>query len=196
MESLSCATSDGDRSRLAELLQQYDPLDEADRRCGNRAEQLVRLNRRSAERNCLPTHLTGSAWIVNREGDKVLLLHHAKLGRWLQPGGHADGDFNLLRVAWREAAEESGLLSIASIDPAVFDIDIHAIPSFRSEPEHEHCDVRFLFVADDAEPLVVNSESRGLQWVELAGLEAVTTERSVTRMRDKWLARRRAVTGP
>ena len=80
------------------------------------------------ERSCPVGHITGSAWIVNRMGGRVLLTHHAKLGRWLQLGGHSDGDPDTLEVALREAREESGL-EVRAVDENIFDLDVHLIPA-------------------------------------------------------------------
>jgi 8-oxo-dGTP pyrophosphatase MutT (NUDIX family) len=132
--------------------------------------------------NFVPGHVTGSAWIVNQRRDRALLLHHGKLNRWLQPGGHADGEFDLASVAFREASEETGLRSIALVRPTIFDIDIHFIPARKDEPDHLHFDVRFLFSADDTEPLVMSEESRDVQWVLLSQLTVLTREESVLRM--------------
>ena len=85
------------------------------------------------ERSCPVGHITGSAWIVNRAGDRMLLTHHRKLGRWLQPGGHNDGDPDTLEVALREAREESGL-DVRAFDEPIFDLDVHLIPARRNEP--------------------------------------------------------------
>ncbi len=135
-----------------------------------------------------PGHLTGSAWLVNRAGTKVLLLHHGKLNRWLQPGGHADGEFDLASVALREAQEESGLSSLTLLHPGIFDLDIHEIPPLKGEPAHLHFDVRYALQADESEPLVLSEESHALAWVELSKLSKFTQEQSVLRMRRLWEA--------
>jgi 8-oxo-dGTP pyrophosphatase MutT (NUDIX family) len=134
-------------------------------------------------------HFTGSAWLVSADGSKVLLMHHRKLGRWLQPGGHADGDKDLARVALREAQEETGVAGL-SVDEAIFDIDRHRIPARAHEPEHWHYDVRHVVRAGVDETFVVNAESHALAWrpvVEMAGDE--TLDASLRRMARKWLAR-------
>src|SRR5690606_19041524 len=74
-------------------------------------------------------HVTGSAWSVSRDAQRVVLVHHAKLGRWLQPGGHCDGDADVLAVALREAREETGL-EVAPRKPGIFDVDVHSIPEY------------------------------------------------------------------
>lgn len=147
-------------------------------------------------RDQFPGHFTGSAWLVSRDGERVLLTHHRKLGRWLQPGGHADGDSDLARVALREAEEESGLSGLL-VEPALFDLDRHAIPARGDEPEHWHYDVRFVLRATAGEDFVVSAESHDLAWRridELAG--DPHADASVRRMARKWLMRRRLPPGP
>ena len=116
-------------------------------------------------RSCLEGHLTGSGVVVDPAGTRTLLLHHAKLDRWLQPGGHADGDGNLAGVAWREATEETGIGRLRLVRPAI-DIDIHRIPARPGEPEHLHLDLRFAVVAPEGAAVVINHESLGARWVE------------------------------
>ncbi len=127
--------------------------------------------------------MTASAWIMSHCASKVLLLHHTKLGKWLQPGGHADGDENLLRVARKEAEEETGLKTISLVHPQFFDMDIHRIPGHKNIKEHQHFDIRFLFVADDNEPLGKNDEAMELKWLHLEEVANYTNNnRSIHRM--------------
>lgn len=134
------------------------------------------------ERTCAPGHLTGSAWIVSPDRTRVLLTHHRKLDKWLQLGGHADGDGDLPAVAEREAREESGLTRLRAVGREIFDVDRHWIPARKGEPAHYHYDLRFVFEADPAEPLTVTSESRDLAWVEVARVAALNPEESMARM--------------
>ena len=139
-------------------------------------------------RSCRTGHITGSAWIVDTTGDRVLLAHHRKLGLWLQPGGHCDGDSNTLAVALREAREESGL-EVRTLDESIFDLDVHPIPARGREPAHHHFDVRFLVRAEH-DRFRVSPESNALAWVSAAEVAALTDRESVLRMARKWLARR------
>lgn len=138
-------------------------------------------------RTCAPGHLTGSAWIVSPDRSRVLLTHHLKLDKWLQLGGHADGDGDLLAVAEREAREESGLASARAVSREIFDVDRHWIPARKSETGHFHYDLRFLFEADPQERLAISSESKDLAWVELARVAALNPEESMARMVRKTL---------
>lgn len=126
------------------------------------------------KRDHLPGHLTGSAWIVDETHSYVLLTHHAKLNRWLQPGGHADGDENILRVALREANEETGLRNLTTVSHSIFDIDIHTIPARHEFPEHEHYDVRILLQASRNEPFRLTDESHELAWIPIDEVDAIS----------------------
>jgi 8-oxo-dGTP pyrophosphatase MutT (NUDIX family) len=141
-------------------------------------------NDKCFHRTHLPGHITGSSWVVNSERTRTLLVHHAKLNKWVQPGGHADGEENIVSVALREAEEETGL---KNLKPSfeIFDIDIHVIPERKDFPEHLHFDIRFLVEANENDEIVVSEESHDVRWINLNELERFTSERSVLRMKDK-----------
>lgn len=135
-------------------------------------------------------HFTGSAWLVSADGERVLLTHHRKLGRWLQLGGHADGDTDLAQVALREAEEESGLDKL-SVEVVPFDLDRHRIPARGDEPEHWHYDVRYVIRASSNEAFIVSEESHALAWRSICEVaEDAASDPSLQRMARKWLLRR------
>jgi 8-oxo-dGTP pyrophosphatase MutT (NUDIX family) len=142
------------------------------------------------EREFTIGHFTGSAWLVSADGSRVLLTHHRKLDRWLQLGGHADGDSDLMRVALREAEEESGLDGL-TVEPDIFDLDRHRIPARGDDPEHWHYDVRYVVHAGANEAFVVSDESHALAWRGIADVARdESADASVRSMADKWLQRK------
>ena len=134
-------------------------------------------------------HFTASCWLVSRDGKRVLLTHHRKLQRWLQLGGHADGEPDLGATALREAEEESGLRGLA-LEPRIFDLDLHRIPARGDVPEHWHYDVRYVVRAGENEVFVVSEESLALAWREIAPMpHDASLDASMRRMASAWLAR-------
>ena len=115
-------------------------------------------------------HLTGSGFVLDAEGKHVLLLHHRRLDRWLQPGGHGEGETDPRLVALREVEEETGLGTASLLpfpSPALLDVDVHAIPARPDEPEHLHLDLRYGFQAAAGAQARLSEESKALRWVPL-----------------------------
>jgi len=157
-------------------------FDGRDRDTLRRIEEFVRANEDCLLRSSLAGHLTGSAFVVDRDRERLLLIHHKALGRWLQPGGHADGDPDLVAVARREALEETGVGELDLLVPGPWDLDIHRIPERRGVPEHLHYDVRFLFsLAGGMDLQSDEREVHAAAWVPLADLASFGIEESVLR---------------
>lgn len=136
-------------------------------------------------RSCRVGHFTASAFLLNPKKNHVLLLHHTKLDKWMQPGGHCDGDPDVLKVAIKEAQEESGIQKIRAIHSAVFDIDIHLIPPYKKEGAHYHFDIRFLLHAYETDRLIQNHEAKALQWFKTTGDDLPENRASLDRMFEK-----------
>ena len=140
-------------------------------------------------RERLEGHLTGGAWLVSGDGRRILMTHHRKLDRWLQLGGHADGDTDMARVALKEAEEESGLSDLA-VEGDIFDLDRHWIPERKGVPGHWHYDVRYVVRAGVDERFVVSAESHDLAWRDIGVIAADPgVDPSMRRMAGKWLAK-------
>ena len=161
------------------------PLDPHESAMAAEMIRFVTEEPRCAERSLAVGHLTGSAWIIDAARTRTLLTHHRKLDKWLQLGGHADGELDLLAVALREAREESGLARLRPIGTGLFDVDRHWIPPRRGEAGHWHYDLRFLIEADPDEPLVVTDESHDLAWIEISRMADYNPEESMMRMARK-----------
>lgn len=139
-------------------------------------------------RTAFPAHFTGSALVLSADGGTALLHHHRKLDRWLQFGGHCDGDEDVLRVAQREAHEESGIegLIVASARP--FDLDIHEIPAKQGEPAHFHYDVRYVLIAPEAAQFTTSEESHELRWFRPDEARSLPLAAGMLRLVAKWEA--------
>jgi 8-oxo-dGTP pyrophosphatase MutT (NUDIX family) len=170
------------RQTLLRQLAAHRPFNEHEARMRERISAFVEAHEDCFERSLAAGHVTGSAWVVDRGRTHVLLTHHAKLHKWLQPGGHADGDPDILRVALREAREETGLLSLRPVSEEIFDVDAHDIPARGAEPAHVHYDIRFLLEADGQAPLTISTESHELAWVALDRVHELNTDESVLRL--------------
>jgi 8-oxo-dGTP pyrophosphatase MutT (NUDIX family) len=178
---------DAARERLQQRLTDYGRRHRAEAEVVDRFRRLIADEPRCFERSCWAGHITGSAWLVNAAGTHVLLTHHRKLDNWFQLGGHSDGDADTLRVAIREAEEESGL-AVMPLADSIFDIDVHEIPARRDDPAHFHFDIRFALRVRTDETFRVSDESHDLAWVDISRLDEYTNEQSMVRMARKWCA--------
>ena len=174
------------RNPLLKLLREYLVSHQHEQDITNHFLQFVSSQANCFERTLQIGHITGSAWLVNATGTHVLLTHHRKLDKWLQLGGHADGDPDLWRVTLREVREESGLRNFNLVFENIFDLDIHHIPRHGNEAEHLHYDVRFAIQVTDPTQYVVSEESHDLSWVAVKNLHAFTQEESILRMARIW----------
>ena len=182
------------RNELVNLLSNYHTRFMDEVAYVRRALAFIQANENVFDR-ATPVHITASAWVVSPDREQVLLLHHRKYNQWFQPGGHADGDNDVLRVALRECAEETGLDAshIRLLDPAIFDVDIHDVPSVGQVPAHGHIDIRFVVEIDDRLPIPGNNESHAVAWFPLHQVMHYSKLRSTYRMLEKTRAMRNPV---
>jgi len=177
------------RQPLLALLERYRSIHADESATVDVFARFVRTHADCFERTCAPGHITGSAWILSSDRRRVLLTHHRKLGRWLQLGGHADGDPDPLRVAMREAREESGLVHLEPLwlggESVPLDLDIHRIPARGDEPAHLHHDVRYLLIAAPGQEIAISAESTDLRWFDRDELPDRVDEESQLRMHRK-----------
>lgn len=185
------------RAPLCKALQKYAERHPEQKITADRMLDFVRSTPHCFERSHEAGHMTGSAWLLNPAGDKALLTLHHNLQRWMQTGGHADGDPDTLRVALKEAEEESGITGIVPISGEIFDIDIHLIPArpAKGEPAHYHYDVRYLLRAPH-EQYAISHESDDLAWwsAEDFATRAAELDASVLRMAELWMQQKAPAT--
>jgi 8-oxo-dGTP pyrophosphatase MutT (NUDIX family) len=184
------------RDSLLDLLARYRAAYPGEAACVDRVTTLVAGSPHCFDRRHRPGHVTGSAWVLSADGRRFLLAHHRKLGRWLQLGGHADGDPDVAAVALREAHEESGLVDLRFAwgpdAPFPVDVDVHSIPARGAESAHEHHDLRFVLVAAPGQALSPSDESHAVEWFDTDALESVADDASVLRLGRKVRALRDA----
>jgi 8-oxo-dGTP pyrophosphatase MutT (NUDIX family) len=169
MDEMDDAMDDPARRSLLSALRAHSPADEEEERDRLLLIELVSRVPRCFDRGTFaPGHVTGSAFVVCRQTRRVLLHHHRRLDRWLQVGGHDDGEHDPKRTALREAREETGLFDLKLLTPEILDVDVHVIPPSRGEPEHRHHDVRYALVTEEPESIQrQDTESLALAWFEL-----------------------------
>ncbi|QKZ14273.1 NUDIX hydrolase [Spirosoma sp. KUDC1026] len=175
------------RQALLTLLRQHQPIDTNEQEMTETTIAFVEQHPDCFDRILLTGHVTGSAWVVSPDRQQIVLIHHRKLDRWFQPGGHADGDPDVARVALKEAEEETGLTDLKLVrstgeQAPIFDVDVHTIPARKEVPEHRHYDIRFMVEADPKKAFVQNEETQDIQWVSLKKVNEYTQEESIVRM--------------
>jgi 8-oxo-dGTP pyrophosphatase MutT (NUDIX family) len=165
-----------DWSRLAAELEAHPCADAKEARDVGFIREFLRRHPQDAHlRAQREGHLTGSGFVLDAARENLLLLHHGKLNRWLQPGGHGEGETEPRRIALREIEEETGLTSrdlTAFPDQRLLDVDVHSIPARPGEPAHFHLDLRYGFIARVGGQARMSDESRELRWFPLDALPA------------------------
>jgi 8-oxo-dGTP pyrophosphatase MutT (NUDIX family) len=151
-----------------------------------RIRAFVAAHDRPFDRETLEGHLTASAVIVAANGSRVLLVHHRRLDRWLQPGGHGElGEVEGWLVALREALEETGVVGLVrhAARPSLLDVDVHRIPARGDVLAHDHLDLRYLFTAPpDATLQRCAEETRDARWFTWEELATVDLDPAARRM--------------
>lgn len=178
-----------DRNDLLTKLASYAAIDDAENAQRRTIEAFVRQNPHCFEPSFAPGHVTGSAWLLDPTGQRVLLTHHRRLGKWIQLGGHADGDPSVLAIAIREAREESGIAAIRAVTEEIFDLDVHLNPAGPDSVAHRHFDIRFLLEAHQDHRITVSNESNALAWFTADEVDTLDADDAVRRMCRKWRMR-------
>jgi 8-oxo-dGTP pyrophosphatase MutT (NUDIX family) len=177
------------RELLLDQLERYAVLHPDETETASRFADFVRSHGDAFLRSCAPGHVTGSAFIVDPSMALTLVVHHRKLDKWLQPGGHCDPGETSLEAALREALEETGVTASPADAATMFDIDIHPIPARAAKsgdaaggtPAHLHYDARWLLLASPG-TTSVSDESHAVEWVSLDEAVRRNPEESIARM--------------
>ncbi len=173
--------------KLLTLLNIFVPLNNCENQLKTRFIDFVKNTPTAFERSHLAGHVTGSAWLMDTRLSRVLMTHHKKLGKWLQLGGHSDGNPDTLEVSLREAREESGFPNIISLSKNIMGLDIHEIPARGHEPTHFHYDATFALQVVGDETFTVSEESHDLAWVKIEDILNGDYEDSLKRLAQHWM---------
>ena len=176
------------RDSLLALLTAYTPEDGIENEMYHATIDFIKKYPDCFERTLEIGHVTASGWVISPDAKSVLLMHHQKLGRWFQPGGHCDGDPDTEQVARKEVAEETGITDLDLIKRGIFDVDIHLIPERKGLPAHNHYDIRYVFRAAPEQDILVNDESLDVQWIAIENVSKYNDSESIMRMVRKTIA--------
>lgn len=175
------------KEEILDLLDRHTTQIPVEREFVYRTIDFINENEDFLTRDNKKGHLTASAWILDHDLSHVLLIHHSKLDKWFQPGGHIEpDDLTIQNASLREAIEETGITRFKSISDSIFDIDIHEIPENKGIPAHNHYDIRFAFQSDSHLFNANSKEVKDIRWVKInEALENTELYGSVARMLKK-----------
>ncbi len=153
-----------DLSEVFQILDEHQPADEKEKADVALIRRMAEAHPDLLSKECEPGHITGSALIIDLKNGRYLLHYHKSLNKWLQFGGHGEGEADPAETAMREAVEESGLTDLRffpAVSPRPLDIDVHTIPAKNGQPEHLHLDFRYLLATEKTEPQRLDKKESG-----------------------------------
>ena len=166
---------------IYEQIKAYRPWNEQERQDQVLILDFLRKNPDAFYRTNLLAHMTASAWVVNPQRSKVLMVYHRLYDSWSWAGGHADGEEDLLAVALREVREETGVQRLRPVTEEIYSLEVLTVDGHekhgRYVPSHLHLNVTYLLEAEEDQPLrVCEAENSGVAWFSLADALAASTE--------------------
>ena len=166
---------------IYEQIKAYRPWNEQERQDQVLILDFLRKNPDAFYRTNLLAHMTASAWVVNPQRSKVLMVYHRLYDSWSWAGGHADGEEDLLAVALREVREETGVQRLRPVTENIYSLEILTVDGHekhgRYVPSHLHLNLTYLLEAEEEQPLrICEAENSGVAWFSLADALAASTE--------------------
>lgn len=167
--------------QLITQIENYTPFNEQEVRDKAQILEFLRSGTELITRDNPVAHLTASAWVVSPDRKQVIMVYHNLYQSWSWMGGHADGDWDLLRVAKKEVMEECGLKELKIVSPDIFSLEILSVAGHEKKGEylssHLHLNVTYLFEADPSQPLRIKpDENSGVAWVAAEDIPQKTNE--------------------
>lgn len=169
---------------LEEKIIKYYQCNEQEKADKDMLLELLKKEKNLFSRDNKLCHFTASAWIVNEERTKVLMIYHNIYDSWSWTGGHADGETDLLKVAIQEAKEETGLKNIKVLSEDIFSIEILTVDGHikngKYVSSHLHLNITYLLEAKESDSLSIKEdENSGVRWVELEESEKISKEENM-----------------
>ena len=166
---------------IYEQIKAYHPWNEQERQDQALILAFLERNPDAFYRSNLLAHMTASAWVVNPQRSKVLMVYHRLYDSWSWAGGHADGEEDLLAVALREVREETGVQRLRPVTEEIYSLEVLTVDGHEKHgqyvPSHLHLNVTYLLEAEEDQPLrVCEAENSGVAWFSLADALSASTE--------------------
>ncbi|RHS85924.1 NUDIX hydrolase [Clostridium sp. AM42-4] len=158
-----------DRKELISKIKKYQPFNEQEEMDKALILNWIETQENAFSRENTVAHMTASAWVVNKERNKVLMVYHNIYNSWSWLGGHADGETDLLAVAVREVKEEAGITNVRPVSDEIFSLESLTVDGHvkkgRYVSSHLHLNVTYLLEADSEEAVSVKAdENSGVAW--------------------------------
>ncbi len=155
--------------KIYDVIKAYKPFNEQEERDREIILDFLKRNPDAFLRSNRLAHMTASAWCVNKNRDKVLMVYHNIYDSWSWTGGHADGDEDLLHVALKELKEETGVKNPKAITEDIYSLEVLTVDGHEKRGEyvssHLHLNVTYLIEADENEELkICEDENSGVRW--------------------------------
>lgn len=162
-------------------IEKYRPCNEQERRDKAVILDFMDKSPDAFLRTNLIAHMTASAWVVNPERTRTLMVYHKIFNSWSWTGGHADGEENLLQVALREAREETGVRRVRPVSENIYSLEVLTVDGHEKRgayvPSHLHMNVTYLLEAEETDRLHIREdENSGVAWFPLGEALKVSTE--------------------
>ena len=166
---------------LTEQIRSYQPMNEQEERDKELILHCLETEKNIFTRQNRLAHMTASAWIVNPERTKVLMAYHNIYHSWSWLGGHADGETDLLKVALKEAREESGIYHVKPVSEQIYSLEVLTVDGHVKRGEyvssHLHLNVTYLLQAEETDVLhIKEDENSNVGWFSLGDAVAASTE--------------------
>lgn len=168
-------------NKIKEELINYIPYNEQEKSDKEYMLKFVDTFDDALTRNNIFGHFCSSAFVINKKKTKVLMIYHNIYNSWAWPGGHADGEDNLLDVALREVTEETGIKSLKPLTNSIYAIDVLPVKSHIKRGKyissHIHLNVTYIFTADEKEELKIKEdENSDVNWIDIDNMVDSSSE--------------------